>query len=866
MNDKVAALVSNPSCTECKLNQYVDGDEVCITGYGPSKAPIMVVSKMDNSGNYRNMIETELIQAGLDIGKIYFASALKCRTFDANASNLDVKKCRPYLEAEIAIVKPKWILAFGNEALLSTTGHSGIMNYRGRVIAHSTYSVVPTISPAAVVRSPMQKQGWEADIQFFASQVLGRPARVGLPKIAIIDKRAKLLKLFELMDSAELLSYDVETTSDADPWDDQGAIISLAGTMLHTMKDTGEQKLLTWALPLHHPQSVWKSSWRKVVKLLGKHWDIPRQVAHNGKFDAKWLREFGCPAKVTFDTILAAHLLDENRLKGLKPLARILLGVPDWSVNTKDLYSTPIMDVLKYNALDTYYTYKLYELFKEELLKQPRLLRIFMKLVIPANEDLTETERRGIWVDREKLASATKVAFDMRGEIDRQLLEFVPDPELPGHSIHAESDSAWPTNARGRQVEVNFNPSNFARWFLFDHLGLPVLERGKDKPNGSPGDPSMKEAVMLELKKTKHPAIELLLERAKWQKYCSTYVTRYQELMDENDRIHTIFKLAGTVTGRLSSGKEDAEKITAGAKTNRRGVNLQQVPRDPFIRSLFGASEGWTFIEADFSQVELRVVAFLSRDRNMMHLYQTGQDIHLATASWVMGIPKQAVTKDDRKKAKAVNFGFVYGMYEKKFVATAFEKYELIFSMDEAKGIRKTFFERFPGLPAWHERQRRIVRQFGRVQSPIGRIRHLPDIYSSDINVVREAERQAINSPVQSFASDMNTLSMILLNKEFRRRGLEAYVLGAVHDALNIECRNDHVAQALPLIKKVMENLPLKRMFGVDVDVPIIVDISAGKRWSEGTEIPQEIFNARTKNNGKASSLQMWLQEENILG
>src|SRR5688572_19211949 len=458
--------IRNPECELCKLSRYVDPDQVCKIGFGSPKAQIMVVSKMSNSENYQNMIETELIQAGLDIGLVYYASSLKCRTFDANASNLDVKKCRPYLEQEIALIKPTWILAFGNEALLSTTGHSGIMNYRGRVIEHGDYKVVPTISPAAVVRSPMQKQGWEADIQFFASQVLGRPSRVALPKIAVIDKREKLLKLFSLLETSELISYDVETTSDADPWDEQGAIITLAATML-----TEQNKLLTWALPLHHPQSVWRSSWRKVLRRMGPYFDkIPKQIAHNGKFDAKWLRQYGLPAKVTFDTMLAAHLLDENRVKGLKPLARILLGVAPWDISTKDLYSTPIMEVLKYNALDTYYTYKIYEILKEELIKHPRLSRIFLKLTMPANEDLIETERRGIWLDKEKVASATKIAFDMRDEIDRKLMEFVPDPELPGSSIHAESNTPWPTNARGRRNEVNFNPSNFARWFLFDHL------------------------------------------------------------------------------------------------------------------------------------------------------------------------------------------------------------------------------------------------------------------------------------------------------------------------------------------------------------------------------------------------------------
>jgi DNA polymerase-1 len=151
----------------------------------------------------------------------------------------------------------------------------------------------------------------------------------------------------------------------------------------------------------------------------------------------------------------------------------------------------------------------------------------------------------------------------------------------------------------------------------------------------------VKEEVMQHLRmEHPHPVIDLLMERSKWQKYCSAFLSSYGELLDDNDRIHTTFKLYGTVTGRLSSGKSEAEKITSRAPI--RGVNLQQVPRDPFIRSLFGSAPGYTFVEADFSQVELRVVAFLSRDRTMLHLYNTGQDIHRATAAWVLGIAESS--------------------------------------------------------------------------------------------------------------------------------------------------------------------------------------------------------------------------------
>lgn len=815
-------------CTACKLHR--NAEKVCQMGHGNSTAKIMVVSKMPNSSSYQRMIEETLTQSGIDITEIYWASALKCRNFEDNASNTDTKACRPYLDQEIAAVNPEWILAFGNEGLLATTGHSGITKYRSKILARKDgIKVIATIAPGAVMRNPGQRSSWEADIQYFAGQVNHVESKLSPPKILYVDSKKKFDKLKVTLAATEVLSYDIETVG-FDEFNPDGAIVSLAGT-----SRLRSGKVIVWALPLYHPQSPFRNNWRKALKILKPLLEAcPKQIAHNGKFDARWMRQYGVQIGVTFDTMLACHLLDENLLKGLKPQANRRFGVGDWSIDTAELLNTPIYEVLEYNALDTFYTYHIYLETREELIAQPRLLRIFTKLTMPANEMLIDVERHGIWIDRQRLATNTKIAFDMRDSIEEKMMEYVPEPS---------DEVGWPHKGKKAAfAEVNWNASNFSRWFLFDYLKMPILARGKEKDDGRPGDPSMAEAIMLELK-GRHPIIELYLERSKWQKYCSSFLTTYDEIADINDRIHTTFKLAGTVTGRLSSGKADQDKITS-KKTVIRGVNVQQVPRDPFIRGLFGAAPGYTFVEADFSQVELRVVAFLSRDKTMLHLYNTGQDIHLATAANVLGIPMSQVTKDDRKKAKAVNFGFVYGMGWRKFILTAFEKYELIFTEEEAQLIRKLFFENFRGLFPWHARQRRLVNEHGRVQSPLGRIRHLPDVFSGDQGVRAEAERQAINSPVQSFASDMTMLSMLEIHKKFRAAKLDAHTIGTVHDALLFEVKDECVGEALPIIKDTMENLPLERKFGVVLDIPIVSDIKVGSHWGDARELePDEVYN-----------------------
>lgn len=828
---KLLAQLRDPGCTDCKLHQGLDS--VCEMGHGPLDAKIMVVGKMPNSETYQRSLEADLTDAGIDPSTVYFTSVLKCRQFELNVSKLDIKACTRYLEGEINIVKPKWILAMGNEALLALTGHSGITKYRSRVFDRGSYSVIPTISPAAALRNPGQRGGWMTDLRFFAAEIFGKASKIPPPNVHYIRTREDFEKLKKKLTGAKLISYDIETfsTPAGDEFAEDAAIVSLAGTVI-----TAKDKMYIFALPLSHPGSPFRRNWKQALSILAPYLSIiPKQIAHNGKYDARWMRHFGVQMTVTFDTMLAAHILDENRSKGLKPQATSRFGVAPWAVDTKNLLTMPIMEVLEYNALDTYYTYHLYLETKQELIEQPRLLRVFRLITTRANELLIDIERHGVWVDRERLQTASKKTLDLRDEVDRELIE----RWVPTHwSDEKKLRKGWPSRGkRAIPADINFNPSNFARWLLFEHLGLPVLERGKEKDDGRPGDPSMKEAVMMAYKEMGYEIAEIMLERARLQKM-TTFFNAYLDIIDDEDRIRTTFKLAGTVTGRLSSGKADADKIP-GAR-DIRGVNLQQVPRDPLVRGLFGAADPYLFVEADFSQVELRVVAFIARERHMLHLYQTGQDIHRATASQTLGVPMHAVTKDDRKKAKAVNFGFVYGMGWRKFIATAFEKYELHFSEAEAQAIRKAFFIQFPGLLPWHNRQRRLVNENQRVVSPLGRIRHLPDILSGDPGVRAEAERQAINSPVQAFASDMTQISMILIHQQFKDMGIKGHILGSVHDALLFEIHRKHVARALPVIKDTMENLPLERMFGLYLDVPIVADLKVGSHWGDARELEAE--------------------------
>ncbi len=806
-----------------------EGMDRCVTATGYHKAPILVVQKMPWSERQLKEMKTYLTRAGFDPEDFAFTGAVKCRTWDVQPNKTDIKTCKQYLAGEIDFIKPKWVLALGNEALTAAAGKSGIMKHRGVTYEgpHGT-KVVATISPAMVHRNPGQKGGFEADLLYLRKLTEGRDLKAEhKPKVyKVVNTMADLKLLRSNLQGAGGVSFDIESTG-FDEFAPDSRIVCIAFTIWSPYSDTPE---VTWALPLYHPESPFRKVWKRALNFVASACEtVPKRIAHNGKFDCRWLRHFGwANINLTFDTMIAAHCLDENRPKGLKPLARTIHGVPPWAMDTKDLLSDPLEEVLEYCGLDTFHAANLYFYFRDELPKEPKKARLFTRLLMPAANEFIDVERAGVWVDKPTMMGNWHIAQAELESINEKLTWYVP-PDHPFKTYYRDGSV--------KSYGINFNPSNFLRWLLFEHLELPVIKRGKEKDNGDPGAASVDENTMLALRGT-HEAVDLLLERVKWQKYCSSFFSSYAEQLDDNSRIHTNFKVTGTVTGRLSSGKADADKVTS--KKQIRGVNLQQVPRDKLVRGIFGAPPGSSFVEFDYSQIELRIAAFLAREQTMLSLYAQGHDIHMAMAMRLTGKPQSEVSGHERKMAKAVNFGFLYGMGATKFMGTALSNYGIAVTPEEAQAARTAFFAQFPGLLPWHARQRALAMKYKRVETPLGRVRHLPDIDSPDQGVRAEAERQAINSPVQGLASDLALLSFVRVTRKFRQLGFKGHAIGTVHDAINFEIPNEELAAALPVIKDQMENIPLEKLFGMRIDIPIIADCKVGKRWGGATELTEE--------------------------
>lgn len=512
-----------------------------------------------------------------------------------------------------------------------------------------------------------------------------------------------------------------------------------------------------------------------------KHW--PAIVAaHNGKYDQLWAYEqCGVIPPVTWDTMLAEHLIDSEGPKSLKTLGAKYLHVPDWSIDLKDPTMVPESALAGYAAMDTAVT-------AEICRRQEPHERLLSDLLMLASSALLGAEIEGVGLD---LEGATKLREDLQQQT-RDLTERI--------SVHGPADTP-------RQVGE----------LLYETLGLPVLERTDT------GRPRVAGSV---LRRLDHPVADMIADRAKIQKGVSAFLTPWIESVDIRDpRLYSTFRLAGTATGRLSSGGAE------GAS----GINLQQIPRDPRYKRLIQARPGYTLAELDYSQIELRVAAHLSGDPRMLDIYRTGGDIHTATAKAVTG--KQFPDKSDRTKAKAVNFGFLYGMGAESFRNYARDSYGVELTENEAVEYRKRFFELYAGLPEWHRRTKEEATRNGYVRTLFGRVRYLDGITYWSGSRRGAALRQAVNTSVQSVASDMMILALGLINRLIVNSDkYDAKIIATVHDSVLLEINKDGAKETARKSKYIMEHLPLKH-FGVTMDVPIEAGLAMGDRWGEMEEI-----------------------------
>ena len=795
------------ACHDCNLCAF--SSPTCIWGAGPSKAKVMVVNsyateqdEQEGAAVMPSSLVERLRAIGLDHEKVYYTNAIKCACPRGTKYKVgDIKKCKKHLDKEIAEVQPTYVLVLGAQALKATVDGS-ITELNGVMVEKDGIKYMPSYSPGIVYRDPGKAPFVEKAMNNFKAMMEG--SLEGLPEldIRLITNMRELKRAFHhLKDHNYLyLSYDIETTGLV-RFEDEVNLFGFGNDQVQ------------YIIPLEARYSPLKGARLAQRKLIRTcvNWlnrNAKALVAGNGKFDDLFLKyHFGVKPNITFDVVLASHILNENTPNGVKENAVLECNAPEWDVD-KDLktgkYKTreKYQEYLTYLGYDIYYEYKLYRVFHKKLKQDRALMKLFYHLYMPGIISYETVEEHGVFIYPQQFKQVRKHLEAEREAIEKELLK------LAKH-------------------EVNWNSPAQIQKLLYEELKLPVIETTES------GSPSTSEATLMQLR-DKHPIVELILKYRGVNIHISHFIDGWINRM-WGRRLFPNFKLHGTVTGRTSCTDP----------------NLQQVPRDPIIRNLVGAPEGWSVVEIDYSQAELRIAAIMSGDETMKRIYQTGGDIHTHTYEMITGekvSDDKYIKKEQRKKAKAVNFGFVYGMGWRKFKIYARDNYGVDLTDKEAEQWRERFFQAYHSLPKWHSKQRRIVQSMGQVRSPIGRLRRLPDIYSTDKSKKAEAERQSINSPVQGFGSDLTILGMseIMGNAQYYDPDYvldkdKFFVIGTVHDATLFEVRNDYLMEFCPRAKHILEHpKALEDVFHFDTDVPIVADVAVGKSWGAGIELHME--------------------------
>lgn len=779
------AVEKESVCVECLGKEHARHERMWGSG---KKGGVMIIGDSptlyeDERNHYyvgtaSKFLIKELATVGINVEDCYVTKAIKCHHPASKPSKDTIKRCKELLEYEIDFVKPKWILTLGSLPF-EMLCNKGLMKNRGKLIHYKDIPMIATINPSLVLNQPGHMSEFRADLNYFSRLIDGWEIPDDF-NYKIIRTSLDVVEFLQALMATDAIAYDIEATSLDDTLPDSKIF------MLGVATRKG-----CFIIPF-------EDDYKYLMNKLFSHYEYEK-IAHNAKFDNRWLRNRGVVPQVTYDTYLAAYLLNVNIPHGLKYLAKTYLGAADYDAGIEfkaDLSDAEWDAMAKYCALDCYYTLKLYDVTKKELQEDGKLWNVFKYIVMPGERVLQKIENYGAYVNPEELANV-KTLYEAERE-----------------KVSAEIEEVLPAKWKGK---INLNSPTQLGELLYEDLGLPIIAR---TPTGGY---STGRSTLLRLV-DKHPLPSLILERRRFEKALNGFLTPWEEYLKRDGRLHTTYKIAHTATGRLSA----------------ENPNLQQVPRDKNVRSLVGAPKGRVFIEADYSQIELRVAAFIANAETMKNAYRRGEDIHTKTAASVSHVRPEDVTKSQRTAAKAINFGFLFGMWWKSFKSYAFDSYGVVVTDKEAEHARTKYFETYPELLDWHDRQRREVIQHRAIRTLTGRIRHLPDIDSPDKELRGSAERQAINTPVQSFASDMCLLAMILIDKnlELKYKG-KAHLVGQVHDAIMVEANEDVGREVALMVKKCMESVPivLEKYFNVKLDLPIVADVNMGSAWGKGEEV-----------------------------
>ena len=588
---------------------------------------------------------------------------------------------------------------------------------------------------------------------------------------------ADLNRWVEKLNQAKLFALDTET----DNLDYMAA--NLVG--ISFALENGEAAYLALQLDyLGAPKTLEKTTALTLLKPVLENPAI-QKVGQNFKYDLTIFARNGIDVQgVAFDTMLESYVLNSTGRHNMDDLAKRYLGhqtisfeeIAGKGKNQLTFNQIPLEQAAEYAAEDADVTMKLQQVLWEKLSKEPTLEKLFKEMELPLLGVLSRMERRGVLIDSDALFLQSNEIANRLSELEEQAYVLAGQP-------------------------FNLASTKQLQEILFDKLGLPVIQK---TPKGAP---STNEEVLEELAFS-HELPKVLVEHRGLSKLKSTYTDKLPQMVNpQTGRVHTSYHQAVTATGRLSSSDPNLQNIPIRNEEGRR------------IRQAFIAREGFTVVAADYSQIELRIMAHLSQDQGLINAFTQGKDIHRSTAAEIFGVALDEVTSEQRRNAKAINFGLIYGM-------SAFGlSRQLGIGRADAQSYMDLYFKRYPGVQTFMHDIREKAKAQGYVETLFGRRLYLPDINSSNGMRRKAAERVAINAPMQGTAADIIKRAMIQLDQKLQNDPDIAMIM-QVHDELVFEVRSEKVAFYSDLIKTQMES-------AADLVVPLIVEVGQGTNWDE---------------------------------
>ena len=597
----------------------------------------------------------------------------------------------------------------------------------------------------------------------------------------IVADEEALRQLVARLKEASVLTLDTETTH-TDPMQAE-----LVGVALTDAPRRG------YYIPIAAPPGDAQLPPEVVLEALAPLLGDPARpkYGHNLKYDLTVLQRAEAEIEgLAFDTMIAEWLINPaSKNLGLKNLAwtrlkQQMTPIADLIGKGKEqitMRQVPVAQVAPYACADVDMTHRLVAVLEAEL-KEKHLWPLFTEVEMPLVPVLAAMEMAGVRLDVALLEQMSRELAARLGELEARIQEMV------GYAF-------------------NVNSTQQLSDALFRTLRLPTqgLRRTKSGHFSTA-------AGVLERLRGKHPVIDLILEQRELAKLKSTYVDALPRLVNpRTGRLHTSYNQTGTVTGRLSSSNPNLQNIPIRTELGRE------------VRRAFIADPGWKLVSADYSQVELRIMAHISGDEGLLGAFARGEDIHASTAAAILGVPLDGVTPEMRRLAKTVNFGLSYGQTAYGLAQTTG------LTQAEAEDFIKTYFERFPKVREYIDRTKALATRQGYVETLLGRRRYFPELRPGSRathNVRQAAERMAINAPIQGTAADIIKIAMIRLHRALRERGLRARMILQVHDELVVEAPEEEVATVAPLMREIMES-------AFELKAPLKADLKVGRNWEE---------------------------------